>query len=122
MHDAWGIFPFWGSPNLLKEIEVTSFLLYIWLAALILTVSSLLQDASQAVSSHQTCQHSFVDYVCFQVPDEPFSDIANCIGVIRGFTHDLSSSKNGYTSMEAVLLYVPAGYECVDLSLYKVRP
>lgn len=77
------------------------------------------EDASQAVSSHQTCQHSFVDYVCFQVPDEPFSDIANCIGVIRGFTHDLSSSKNGYTSLEAVLLYVPAGYECVDLSLYK---
>ncbi|KAJ6925736.1 hypothetical protein NC651_010224 [Populus alba x Populus x berolinensis] len=77
------------------------------------------EDASQAVSSHQTCQHSFVDYVCFQVPDEPFSDIANCIGVIRGFTHDLSSSKNGYTSMEAVLLHVPAGYECVDLSLYK---
>lgn len=77
------------------------------------------EDASQAVSSHQTCQHSFVDYVCFQVPDEPFSDIANCIGVIRGFTHDLSSSKNGYTLLEAVLLYVPAGYECVDLSLYK---
>ncbi|PNT39379.2 hypothetical protein POPTR_004G034900v4 [Populus trichocarpa] len=77
------------------------------------------EDASQAVSSNQTCQHSFVDYVCFQVPDEPFSDIANCIGVIRGFTHDLSSSKNGYTSLEAVLLYVPAGYECVDLSLYK---
>lgn len=77
------------------------------------------EDASQAVSFNQTCQHSFVDYVCFQVPDEPFSDIANCIGVIRGFTHDLSSSKNGYTSLEAVLLYVPAGYECVDLSLYK---
>ncbi|XP_011001129.1 PREDICTED: anaphase-promoting complex subunit 4 [Populus euphratica] len=77
------------------------------------------EDASQAVSSHQTCQHSFVDHVCFQVPDEPFSDIANCIGVMRGFTHDLNSSKNGCTSLEAVLLYVPAGYECVDLSLYK---
>ncbi|KAJ6364110.1 hypothetical protein OIU76_029119 [Salix suchowensis] len=77
------------------------------------------EDASHAVSSHQTCQHSFVDYVCFQVPDEPFSDIANCIGIMRGFAHDLSSSKNGCTSLEAVLLYVPAGYECVDLSLYK---
>lgn len=36
--------------------------------------------------------------------------------------HDMSSKKRGHTSLEAVLLSVPAGYHCVDLSLYKVGP
>lgn len=68
---------------------------------------------------HQASDHDFIDYVSFQVPNEPFSDIANCIGILRGFMHDMSSIKKGYTSLEAVLLSVPSGYHCVDLSLYK---
>lgn len=35
--------------------------------------------------------------------------------------HDSSSVNKRYTSLEAVLLGVPAGYYCVDLSLYKVE-
>lgn len=35
--------------------------------------------------------------------------------------HDFSSLKMGCTSLEATLLYLPAGYDCVDLSLYKVK-
>lgn len=34
---------------------------------------------------------------------------------------NLSSLKKSQTSLEAVLLSIPAGYECVDLSLYKVK-
>ncbi|KAH9796737.1 Anaphase-promoting complex subunit 4 [Citrus sinensis] len=68
---------------------------------------------------HQASDHDFIDYVSFQVPNEPFSDIANCIGILRGFMHDMSGIKKGYTSLEAVLLSVPSGYHCVDLSLYK---
>lgn len=71
---------------------------------------------------HQASDHDFIDYVSFQVPNEPFSDIANCIGILRGFMHDMSGIKKGYTSLEAVLLSVPSGYHCVDLSLYKVGP
>jgi anaphase-promoting complex subunit 4 len=35
--------------------------------------------------------------------------------------NDLINVKKGYASLEAVLLCVPAGYHCVDLSLYKVK-
>ncbi|KAJ9690302.1 hypothetical protein PVL29_012784 [Vitis rotundifolia] len=77
------------------------------------------KDISQDVSTYQTCQHRFIDYIAFKVPDESFSDVANCIGIARGFMHDSSSVKKGYTSLEAVLLSVPDGYHCVDLSLYK---
>lgn len=54
-------------------------------------------------------QQSFVDYVSFRLPNEPSSDLANCIVVTRCLMHDL----------EAVLLCVPDDYQCVDLSLYK---
>ncbi|KAK9936264.1 hypothetical protein M0R45_013113 [Rubus argutus] len=76
------------------------------------------EDASHSVP-HQTCQHMFLDYICFHIPDDSFSGIANCIGIMRGFMHDSSSVKRGYTSLEAVLLGIPVGYYCVDLSLYK---
>lgn len=36
--------------------------------------------------------------------------------------HDLSNVERGFNSLEVVLLSVPAGYNCVDLSLYKVGP
>lgn len=79
------------------------------------------QDSSQAVSHQQTSQGRFVDYISFQVPDDSFSNISNCIAIVRNFTHDSISIKNGYTSSEALLLHVPDGYHCVDLSLYKVE-
>ncbi|KAF3451562.1 hypothetical protein FNV43_RR07657 [Rhamnella rubrinervis] len=66
----------------------------------------------------QTCQRRLIDYISFQIPDESFSSITNCIGIVRGFTHDWTAKK-GYTSLEAALLSLPDGYQCVDLSLYK---
>ncbi|KAF5728954.1 Transducin/WD40 repeat-like superfamily protein isoform 1 [Tripterygium wilfordii] len=77
------------------------------------------EDASQTVSSCQPCRRGFLDYVSFRIPNEPSSDIANCVGIARGFTHDVSSTNKVYVSFEAVLLAVPAGYHCIDLSLYK---
>ncbi|KAK9267431.1 hypothetical protein L1049_009857 [Liquidambar formosana] len=82
------------------------------------TSISYYKDALQDVSSYQAHQHRFIDYISFRIPDES-SDISNCIGIARGFMDDLSSVKKGYTSLEAVLLCVPDGYHCVDLSLYK---
>jgi hypothetical protein len=35
--------------------------------------------------------------------------------------NDLINVKKGYASLEAVLLCVPAGYHCVDLSLYNLN-
>lgn len=35
--------------------------------------------------------------------------------------HDLRNGEKGYNSLEAVLLCIPDGYHCVDLSLYKVN-
>ncbi|XP_010538367.1 PREDICTED: anaphase-promoting complex subunit 4 isoform X2 [Tarenaya hassleriana] len=66
-----------------------------------------------------TGQCGYTDYISFQVPDEALPDIDNCIGVARGFMHNTINEENGYTSLEAVLLSVPDGYHCVDLSLYK---
>ncbi|GAV58851.1 WD40 domain-containing protein/Apc4_WD40 domain-containing protein/Apc4 domain-containing protein [Cephalotus follicularis] len=77
------------------------------------------EDGSKSVSSYQTCQNGLIDYVSFQIPDDPLSDIANCIGIARGFIHDSISIKRGYTSLEAVFLSIPIGYNCVDMSLYK---
>ncbi|OIW20892.1 hypothetical protein TanjilG_24970 [Lupinus angustifolius] len=83
------------------------------------TSVSYYEDSSTASLSHHTCQNQFLDYVSFQVPDESFSDIANCICIVRGFMHDTDCLKKGYSSLEAVLLSVPVDYQCVDLSLYK---
>ena len=80
-----------------------------------------LQDPCHAMSSYQTSQNSFIDYLSFQIPEDSFPEIANCIGIARGFMNDLVSVKKGYTSLEAVLLCVPDGYHCMDLSLYKVK-
>lgn len=77
------------------------------------------EDSSQAVSHQQTSRGRFVDYISFQVPDDSFSNISNCIAIVRNFTHDSISIRNGYTSSEALLLRVPDGYHYVDLSLYK---
>ncbi|KAK7319609.1 hypothetical protein RJT34_04332 [Clitoria ternatea] len=77
------------------------------------------EDSSRASMSHHPGQSQFIDYISFQVPDECFSDIENCICIVRGFMHDSLCLKKGYRgSLEAVLLCVPVDYQCVDLSLY----
>ncbi|PPD67345.1 hypothetical protein GOBAR_DD35774 [Gossypium barbadense] len=77
-------------------------------------------DASTSVSSYQTHEHGFIDYISFQIPGDSSSNIANCIGISRRFMHSLSNSSiEESASLEAVLLSVPDGYHCVDLSLYK---
>lgn len=81
------------------------------------TSVSYYEDSSRA--SVSPCQNQFIDYISFQVPDECFSDIVNCICVVRGFMHDSHCLKKGYSSLEAALLCVPIDYQCVDLSLYK---
>lgn len=67
------------------------------------------------------CESGYTDYISFQVPDEAFPDIQNCIGIAKGFKQNSNNQTNDYTSLEAVLLSVPSGYHCVDLSLYKVN-
>ncbi|XP_020222654.1 anaphase-promoting complex subunit 4 [Cajanus cajan] len=83
------------------------------------TSVSYYEDSSRASVSSHTCQNQFIDYISFQVPNECFSDIVNCICIVRGFMHDSHCLKQGYGSLEAVLLRVPVDYQCVDLSLYK---
>ncbi|XP_061367672.1 anaphase-promoting complex subunit 4 [Gastrolobium bilobum] len=83
------------------------------------TSVSYYEDSSRASLSHYTSQNQFVDYISFQVPDESFSDIVNCICIVRGFMHDSHCLKKGNSSLEAVLLRIPVDYQCVDLSLYK---
>ncbi|KAK2977122.1 hypothetical protein RJ640_017646 [Escallonia rubra] len=81
------------------------------------TSISYYKEASLADPTIQMCQQ--IDYVAFRIPDDSFSNFANCIGIVRGFMHQVDSLKKGYTTLEAVLLCVPDGYHCVDLSLYK---
>ncbi|KAL9329282.1 hypothetical protein ACSQ67_004285 [Phaseolus vulgaris] len=83
------------------------------------TSVSYYEVSSGASVSPQTVQNQFIDYISFQVPDECFSDIVNCICIVRGFMHDSHCLKKGSSSLEAVLLHVPVDYQCVDLSLYK---
>ncbi|KAM7255303.1 hypothetical protein ACFE04_020544 [Oxalis oulophora] len=80
------------------------------------TSTSITIPTSISYYEDMKCENGLVSYVSFRIPDEP-SEIANCIGIVRGFMHDLSKIEE--SSLEAVLLSVPAGYYCVDLSLYK---
>ncbi|KAL2475420.1 Anaphase-promoting complex subunit 4 [Abeliophyllum distichum] len=77
------------------------------------------EEASQAIVNHVTGHQRLTDYTCFKVPDDTFSNIANCVGIARGFIDDSCNLENGRTSFEAVLLRLPDDYHCVDLSLYK---
>ncbi|XVF27726.1 hypothetical protein REPUB_Repub14bG0133400 [Reevesia pubescens] len=77
------------------------------------------KDASTAISCYQIHEHGLIDYISFQIPGDSSSDIANCIGISRGFMRSLSNSTEESASLEAILLSVPDGYHCVDLSLYK---
>ena len=79
-----------------------------------------LQDDSECASSNQTHEIGFTDYISFQIPDESFVDVTNCLAVVRGLSSDSSNVKQG-RPLEAILLYIPPGYCCVDLALYKVK-
>ncbi|XP_048132489.1 anaphase-promoting complex subunit 4-like [Rhodamnia argentea] len=79
---------------------------------------SFYEDASEFTSSNQTHEVGFTDYISFQIPDESFLDVTNCIAVVRGFMNYLSNVKQG-RSLEGILLCIPPGYYCVDLALYK---
>ncbi|TKY59340.1 Anaphase-promoting complex subunit 4 [Spatholobus suberectus] len=83
------------------------------------TSVSYYEDSSSASVSPHSHQNQYIDYISFQVPDECFSDVVNCICIVRGFMHDSHFLEKGYSSLEAVLLCVPVDYQCVDLSLYK---
>ncbi|CAL5369490.1 unnamed protein product [Camellia sinensis] len=78
-----------------------------------------MEEASEAVTTYRTHEQRLVDYIFFRIPEDSFSNIRNCIGIARGFMHDLNSVKKGNASLEAILLSVPDGYHCVDLCLYK---
>ncbi|CAK9141794.1 unnamed protein product [Ilex paraguariensis] len=103
--DLLPLFPIASSPSSVFTAVPTSISYY--------------KEASETASAHQTQRQKLVDYISFQIPDESFTDAANCIGLARGFMHDLASADEGGTSLEAVLLCVPDRYQCVDLSLYK---
>ncbi|KAL0321207.1 UNVERIFIED_CONTAM: Anaphase-promoting complex subunit [Sesamum radiatum] len=77
------------------------------------------QEASDSAINLGNTHQRLTDYTSFMVPDETFPNITNCICIARGLIHDLENLKHGQTSLEAVLLRVPDGYHCVDLSLYK---
>ncbi|KAL3851275.1 hypothetical protein ACJIZ3_013157 [Penstemon smallii] len=77
------------------------------------------QEASDAAISRGINHQRLTDYTSFIIPDETFPNVTNCIGISRGILHDLDNLKDGHTSLEAVLLRVPDGHQCVDLSLYK---
>ncbi|PON53088.1 Anaphase-promoting complex subunit, partial [Parasponia andersonii] len=72
-----------------------------------------------SISYYEMCQCSFKDFISFQIPHESFSNIANCIAMVKVFTHDSSTVNKGNASLEALLLHIFDGYHCVDLSLYK---
>ncbi|CAN1854391.1 Anaphase-promoting complex subunit 4 [Linum perenne] len=71
------------------------------------------EDASESNDN------DFMDYICFQVPSESLTIEGNYVGIVRGFMHEPRNLKKGSTTLEVVLLSMPTGYTCADLSLYK---
>lgn len=83
------------------------------------TSISYYKDNLHTASGNHVSQHNLVDYICFKIPDESL-DMVNCFCILRGFANDSSRSfQKRSSSMEAVLLCIPEGYDCVDLYLYK---
>ncbi|GMH05392.1 hypothetical protein Nepgr_007232 [Nepenthes gracilis] len=79
---------------------------------------SFYKDMPQDVSTDQTCTEKLRDYISFKIPDGSLSNVTNCIGIIRGVIKEIKGVKDRF-SFEALLLSVPDGFNCVDLSLYK---
>ncbi|KAL8171181.1 hypothetical protein V2J09_022985 [Rumex salicifolius] len=77
------------------------------------------KDSLDDDSTFQTCHQKLMDYVSFRIPDGSFPNVRNCIGIVRGAVDHISNVGKGYSSLEALILSVPDGFECVDLSLYK---
>lgn len=65
-------------------------------------------------------QSIFLDYICFRYPVDFHTDIPSRIAIMRGFTLSLKHLNDRASYLEVVQLHIPYGYECVDLSLYKV--
>ncbi|GLT69894.1 hypothetical protein SLA2020_420070 [Shorea laevis] len=76
------------------------------------TSVSYYQDDSLAISSNQTGERGYIDYISFLVPNDSSLGTANCVGLARGFMHSLKSVKKGCDSLEATLPSVPDGYNC----------
>ncbi|XP_058067939.1 anaphase-promoting complex subunit 4 isoform X2 [Magnolia sinica] len=85
------------------------------------TSVSFYEDVLTDASTYHAPGHSLVDYICFRIPNDSSSDTSSSIGIVRGFMHDSSCIEKGKTSLEAVLICIPDGYQCVDLALYKER-
>ncbi|KAL4388460.1 hypothetical protein GQ457_09G001980 [Hibiscus cannabinus] len=81
--------------------------------------ASLSVTVPMSVTYYKDASTGFIGYISFQIPGDSSSNIANCIGISRGFMHSLSNRIDESSSLEAILLSVPDGYHCVDLSLYK---
>ncbi|XP_020676580.1 anaphase-promoting complex subunit 4 isoform X3 [Dendrobium catenatum] len=82
------------------------------------TSISYYKDDFDAVSNCETSLPCLLDYICFRIPDESLH-MANCIGILKGLTCNSRSTDKGSTSLAALVLHIPEGYRCVDLSLYK---
>ncbi|KAI8013096.1 Anaphase-promoting complex subunit 4 [Camellia lanceoleosa] len=61
---------------------------------------SIILPASEVVTTYRTHEQRLVDYISFRIPEDSFSNIRNCIGIARGFMHDLSKGKEGNVSIE----------------------
>ncbi|KAK4786986.1 hypothetical protein SAY86_010819 [Trapa natans] len=77
------------------------------------------EDPSRKVSFSNGQGNLLVDYISFQISDDDSAYIGKCIVILRGLTNVHERINMGENSIEAVLLSVPDGYYCVDLSLYK---
>lgn len=76
------------------------------------------EDILHDASDSEIHQQMLTGYISFKLPDDSFP-VANCIGIVRGLTHDLSKVDSICDPIEAALLCIPDGYHCIDLSLYK---
>ncbi|XP_039167659.1 anaphase-promoting complex subunit 4-like isoform X3 [Eucalyptus grandis] len=55
------------------------------------------------------------DYISFQIPDDSFVDVTNCIAVVRGLTNECEARK----TFGRILLCIPPGHCFVDLALFE---
>ncbi|PHT56017.1 hypothetical protein CQW23_04503 [Capsicum baccatum] len=76
------------------------------------------EDISHDSSESEIHQQTLTGYISFKLPDDSFP-VTNCIGIIRGLTHDLGKADSIRDPIEAALLRIPDGHHCMDLSLYK---
>lgn len=63
-------------------------------------------------------QQEFEDYISFKIPNDSLG-MSNNIVIIRRLKKH-SSDGTPKSSLQAVILSMPDGFECIDLSLYKV--